>query len=133
MQGDAVSTHAIAASVRTRGNTRADDDASMRAVRRRGSWESGESRWSWKPGAGVDNFSLLRRGNEDLDDMMSTNRSSVHTRDSYRTAITTWDDIEDEPSNPLTPDSATGPTAQAEPSFAEPAFAPPKAPMSVLV
>lgn len=133
MQGDAVSTHAIAASVRTRGNTRADDDASMRAVRRRGSWESGESRWSWKPGApgttGVDNFSLLRRGNEDLDDVMSTNRSSVHTRDSYRTAITTWDDVEDEPS-PLTPDTAG--IAQAEAPFAD-AFAPPKAPMSVLV
>lgn len=131
MQGDAVSTHAIAASVRTRANNmRADDDASMRAIRRRGSWESGESRWSWKPNAGVDTFSLLRRGNEDLDDMVSTNRSSVHTRDSYRTAITTWDDVEDDTSKPLTPDSSTGPlTAQA----AEPAFAPPMAPMGVLV
>lgn len=135
IQGDAVSTHAIAASVRTRGNMRADDDASMRAVRRRGSWESGESRWSWKPGAGagagVDNFALLRsrggNGTDDLDDMVSTNRSSVHTRDSYRTAITTWDDVEDESSNPMTPESATGLTA-------EPAFPPPpKAPMSVLV
>ncbi|KAL7424354.1 hypothetical protein Q5752_000036 [Cryptotrichosporon argae] len=30
-----------------------DEDASVRAVRRRGSWESGESRWSWRAGAGV--------------------------------------------------------------------------------
>lgn len=41
---------------------RADRDASVRAVRRKGSWESYESRWSWRgagagagPGAGPSN------------------------------------------------------------------------------
>lgn len=47
-----LSTHAT--SLRTGGwgpgGARADRDASVRAVRRKGSWESYESGWSWRPG-----------------------------------------------------------------------------------
>lgn len=56
------STHALSvhipASLRTGGTAGwgggrlADRDASVRAVRRKGSWESYESGWSWRPGAG---------------------------------------------------------------------------------
>lgn len=88
---DGVSTHALSLSVRTRSYGRADDDASMRAIRRRGSWESGESRWSWRPGP-TDGpmFSALNRRSELLADGDEgfANRSSVYTRDSYRRALT---------------------------------------------
>lgn len=95
---DGLSTHAISLSGARSRYGRADDDASMRAVRRRGSWESGESRWSWRPGTeNVNVFSALgRRGEYDAsgdhhDGPASGNRSSVYTRDSYRTALTAWE------------------------------------------
>lgn len=90
---DGVSTHALSLSVRTRSYGRADDDASMRAIRRRGSWESGESRWSWRPGpTEASMFQALNRRSELLadgeDGFANANRSSLYTRDSYRTALT---------------------------------------------
>ncbi|WVR05277.1 hypothetical protein IAU60_002289 [Kwoniella sp. DSM 27419] len=39
-------------SLADRGNMKADRDASVRAVRRKGSWESYESGWSWRGGGG---------------------------------------------------------------------------------
>ncbi|GMK55430.1 hypothetical protein CspeluHIS016_0204860 [Cutaneotrichosporon spelunceum] len=99
---DGMSTHALSLSVRTRGYGRADDDASMRAVRRRGSWESGESRWSWRPGpAEASMIHTLNRRSELLcdgeDGVVSLGRSSVYTRDrdSYRTALTWAADTDD--------------------------------------
>ncbi|KAL1405507.1 hypothetical protein Q8F55_009144 [Vanrija albida] len=86
---DGLSSHAMSLSTRNRNYGRADDDASMRAIRRRGSWESGESRWSWRPGAetaasGV--FGFGRRGTGELPDD-DANRSSVYTHNSYRTPL----------------------------------------------
>ncbi|CAK9780883.1 hypothetical protein CC85DRAFT_100090 [Cutaneotrichosporon oleaginosum] len=83
---DGVSTHALSLSVRTRSYGRADDDASMRAIRRRGSWESGESRWSWRPGpSDAPMLHALNRRSELLaegDDVASPARS-LYTRE-YR-------------------------------------------------
>lgn len=96
---DGLSTHALSLH-RTRAYGRADDDASMRALRRRGSWESSESRWSWRPGAGpgpggvgadtASMFSALNRRSEYLENDDGAGRSSVYTRDSFRTAMTGW-------------------------------------------
>jgi hypothetical protein len=72
-----------------RGYGRCDDDASMRAIRRRGSWESAESRWSWRAGAGGDKDrenSLLAALGRPVDDDVPHNRSSTYTRESLRTA-----------------------------------------------
>lgn len=58
---DGLST-TMSLSVRTRDKyARADEDASVRALRRRGSWESGESRWSWRPAAVGEVFAMNRR------------------------------------------------------------------------
>ncbi|BEJ16054.1 hypothetical protein CspHIS471_0506590 [Cutaneotrichosporon sp. HIS471] len=104
---DGVSTHALSLSVRTRGYGRADDDASMRAVRRRGSWESGESRWSWRPGPADASMihALNRRSellNEGEDGITPAGRSSLYARDrdSYRTALTWAADTDEGESGP---------------------------------
>jgi hypothetical protein len=87
---------ALSLNARSRGYGRCDDDASMRAIRRRGSWESAESRWSWRPGtetAGM--FSSLGRPTslshpDPTEESAATNRGSSYTRESFRTAYSTW-------------------------------------------
>jgi hypothetical protein len=58
-----------------------DRDASVRAVRRKGSWESYESGWSWRGGAGGTQNRLNGGGVED-----EVEREGLHTRESFWTA-----------------------------------------------
>lgn len=85
---DGLST-TMSLSVRTRDKyARADEDASVRALRRRGSWESGESRWSWRPAVPGEVF-LNRRSEIFAEEDV---RGSIYSRD--HRALSTWDDEE---------------------------------------
>ena len=83
----------------------ADGDASVRAVRRKGSWESNQSEWSWRAAQGQEPYmpgvgdGLINRnsvlspldgegGDEGVSPSQTVNpiRESLMTRDSYKTA-----------------------------------------------